>query len=174
MIERLVARRLWSGPETARTIEPEGDANGGSLNGKDEKKGASKWGSRSTAVYTTSHHLLLPAHVNSTASKVVDWQIEHHKGFIPAFVSAIRYAPIHGQQDRWRVLRENMESGKSGLKKVHLVLGETDPIIVAEELVEDATAVLGEENVRVEIVRGVGHEVAISNADDVVRVTLEE
>lgn len=170
LIERLVARRLWTGPETTRTIEPENDARSATLNQNDDEP---KGGLRSSAVYTTSHHLLLPEYVNSTASKVVDWQIQHHKGFIPAFISSIRHAPIHGQQARWTILREHIEKGVGVLRRVYIVLGETDPIIVAEELVEDATAVLGKENVEVKIIKGVGHEVAISNPDDIVSVMEE-
>jgi hypothetical protein len=134
------------------------------------RKNEPRGGLRSTAVYTTSNHLLLPNHINSTASNVVDWQIQHHQGFIPAFISAIRYAPIHGQQSRWSAIRDNIENGVGKLKKVHIVLGETDPIVVAAELTEDAAAVLGEENMEVEVIQGVGHEVAISNAADIVRV----
>ena len=177
LIELLVARRLWTGPETSRTIEPEHDTGTATLNSNDTnpnprsvRENEPKGGLRSTAVYTTSNHLLLPTHTNSTASQVVDWQIQHHQGFIPAFISAIRYAPIHGQQLRWSAIRDNIQNGVGKLKKVHMVLGETDPIIVAGELLEDATVVLGEENMEVEVIRGVGHEVAISNAADIVRV----
>ncbi|KAF2440533.1 alpha/beta-hydrolase [Karstenula rhodostoma CBS 690.94] len=166
LVERLVARRLWTGSAT----DPEPEKDVAQLGGEEQRAGSR---ARSAAVYTTSHHTLLPDYVDSTAAKVVDWQILHHRGFIPAFVSAIRHAPIHGQQERWRMLRENIEKGVGGLRKVYLVLGETDPIIVAEELVEDATEVLGRENVEVRIVRGVGHELAISNADDVVGVVEE-
>lgn len=56
------------------------------------------------------------------------------------------------------------------LKKVHVVLGETDPIIVKDEIVADATDVLGEANVEFEVVEGAGHEVAIERADDIMRV----
>ncbi|KAK7188696.1 hypothetical protein DPSP01_012121 [Paraphaeosphaeria sporulosa] len=163
LIEQLVARRLWTGPETVAHPEPEKDV--AQLSGEIEEP---RGGLRSAAVYTTSHHRLLPDYENSTAAKVVDWQILHHRGFIPSFVSAIRNAPIHGQQARWGILRSNIETEVGGVRKVFLVLGETDPIIVAEELVEDAIDVLGRENVEVRIVKGVGHEVAISNAEDVV------
>lgn len=177
LIEYLVARRLWSGPETSRTIEPEHDTGATALNTNDAipnsrsvRKNETSGGLRSTAVYTTSNHLLLLNHINSTAANVVDWQIQHHQGFISAFISAIRYAPIHGQQSRWSAIRDNIENGIGKLKKVHIVLGETDPIVVAVELTEDAAAVLGEENMEVQVIQGVGHEVAISNAADVVRV----
>jgi hypothetical protein len=68
------------------------------------------------------------------------------------------------------VLRTNMEQGVGGVRHVWLVLGELDPIIVREELDEDARACLGDENVTIRVVPGVGHEVAIERAGDVVNV----
>jgi hypothetical protein len=158
LIERVVARRLWTGPETARSIEPEPDKEAlekeKALLDKDN-------------VYRSSHHDLLPGNLNSTVGKVVDWQIEHHKGFVPAFISSIQHAPIHTQQDQWRLIGERMRSGEGPLKQVHLVLGENDPIIVADEIEEDAKDVLGEEYTRVHILKQVGHEVAIERAHDI-------
>ncbi|KAF1966982.1 alpha/beta-hydrolase [Bimuria novae-zelandiae CBS 107.79] len=175
LIHRLVAKRLWSGPETARSMEPEPDTGTTTLNVNDAKSTANepRGARRNSAVYKSSNHLLLPNYANSTASKVVDWQIEHHPGFVPAFISAIRYAPIHGQQPRWKILRENIERGVGSLRKVHLVLGEADPLIIAEELIEDATEVLGKDNVSVKVLHGVGHEIAISSAEDVADVVEE-
>jgi pimeloyl-ACP methyl ester carboxylesterase len=63
-----------------------------------------------------------------------------------------------------------MEQGVGGVARVWLVLGELDPIIVREELDEDARVCLGNENVEVRVVPGVGHEVAIERAGDVVSV----
>ncbi|KAH7073315.1 Alpha/Beta hydrolase protein [Paraphoma chrysanthemicola] len=122
------------------------------------------------AVFLTSNKKLLRGKPQSTVSAVVDWQVSHHKGFVPAFVSSIRYAPVHEQHHRWTVIKENIESGKGPLKEVWLVLGETDPIIIKEELIEDATAVLGEDNLQVRVVEGAGHEVAVERADEVVQV----
>ncbi|KAJ8107417.1 hypothetical protein OPT61_g8884 [Boeremia exigua] len=160
-VESLVAKRLFTGPEVARSIEPEAD---GVENAETRKT------SRGDAVYASSHHALLPANPYSTVGAVVDWQIEQHKGFVPAFISSIRYAPVHGEHDRWRILGENITRGVGGLKKVHIVLGETDPIIVKDEIIEDASECLGDENVEFEVVEGIGHEVAIERASDIVRV----
>jgi hypothetical protein len=123
-----------------------------------------------SAEFLSSNWPLLSGKPQSTVSAVVDWQVLHHKGFVPAFVSSIRHAPVHAQQHRWSIIKDNIEQGKGPLKEVWLVLGETDPIIIKEELVEDATAVLGEENLRVRVVEGVGHEVAVERADEVVQV----
>ena len=163
-MEALVARRLYTGPEeVARSVEPEADA---VENAETRKVG----GKGRDPVYASSHHALLRGRPASTVGAVVDWQIERHEGFVPAFISSIRYAPVHGEHERWRVLGRNVSAGVGGLKKVYVVLGEVDPIIVKDELVEDATGCLGEGNVEFEVVEGAGHEVAIERADDIVRV----
>jgi len=169
LIERIVARRLWTGPETARSIEPEPDTDAVTTARPDGPQGELK----SRGVYATSRHGLLAGRPGSTASQVVDWQIAHHRGFVPAFISSIRHGPIHEQQGRWGVIRGNVEAGKGMIGAVHVVLGETDRIIVADELLEDAGRALGPEKLRATVVKGVGHEVAISNPDEVVEAVLQ-
>ncbi|UPX13728.1 uncharacterized protein EKO05_0004227 [Ascochyta rabiei] len=160
-IEHLVAKRLYTGPEEARSIEPEPNT----VDNAEMKRA-----SRGDAVYASSHHALLPACPHSTVGAVVDWQIAHHEGFVPAFISSIRYAPVHGEHERWRALGRNIDDGVGELKKVHVVLGETDPIIVKEELMEDARECVGEDNVEFKIVHGAGHEVAVERADEILTV----
>ncbi|KAF3045495.1 hypothetical protein E8E12_008088 [Didymella heteroderae] len=160
-IESLVAKRLYTGPEVARSIEPEPDTVE-NAEVKKEKRG--------DAVYASSHHALLPLNPYSTVGAVVDWQIEHHEGFVPAFISSIRYAPVHGEHERWRALGRNISERKGRLEKVYVVLGETDPIIVEDEVMEDAGKCLGQGNVDFEVVEGAGHEVAIERADDILHV----
>ncbi|KAF1841729.1 alpha/beta-hydrolase [Cucurbitaria berberidis CBS 394.84] len=161
IVERMVAKRLWTGPETSGQIEAEPDA---------VENAETTTTSRNNAVYLSSRHTLLPSNPYSTVSAVVNWQIAHHPGFVPAFVSSIRYAPIHDQHDRWQIIRENIEKKNGKLEKVWLVLGETDPIIVAEELAEDAKGILGKEIVTVRVVKDVGHEIAIERADSIVDI----
>ncbi|KAF2632774.1 alpha/beta-hydrolase [Macroventuria anomochaeta] len=160
-VERLVARRLYTGPEEARSIEPEGDG---------VENAETKTTSRGDAVYSSSHYALLQGTPYSTVGAVVDWQIEQHEGFVKAFISSIRYAPVHGEHERWRILGRNIEEGKGGLKKVFVVLGEMDPIIVKDEIMEDARGCLGNENVEFEVVKGAGHEVAIERAGEILTV----
>lgn len=152
---------MYTGPEVARSIEPEPDT---------VENAETKTTNRGDAVYASSHYALLPRNPYSTVGAVVDWQIEHHEGFVPAFISSIRYAPVHGEHERWRTLATNINKGVGGLKKVHIVLGETDPIIIKNEIMEDATGCLGDGNVDFEVVRGAGHEVAIERADEILRV----
>ena len=160
MVGKFVASRLWTG---AKRVEPSPDA-------IENAEMTTTKASEGNAQYVSSNQMLLPGNPHSTVYSVVDWQIKYHKGFVPAFISTIRYAPIHSQHDRWSVIRENIESRAGPLKRVWIVLGETDPIIVADELTEDAKAVLGEDNVRVKVLEGAGHEVAIERADDIVRI----
>lgn len=195
-VKKLIARRLWTGSSTTRTLEPESDT--GLSSDKAEKKAEKEKErekksapSTSSAVYLSSHHRLLPTNPASTVGAVVDWQISHHAGFIPSFISSIRYGPIHGQHARWRIIGDRLKaragatagdtsfqlpgswrsgfSEKAGLKEVHLIVGEKDPIIVGRELVADVKDVLGD-FVKVRIMKGVGHEVAIEKADEIARV----
>jgi pimeloyl-ACP methyl ester carboxylesterase len=158
-IERFVARRLYTGPQVARSVEPEPDI----------KSAETKTANRGDAVYASSHYTLLPENPHSTVGAVVDWQIKHHKGFVPAFISSIRYAPVHDEHARWQILGQTITDGSGKLAKIYIVLGETDPIIVKDEIIKDATECLGSGNVEFEVVKGAGHEVAIERADDVVR-----
>ncbi|EUC46117.1 hypothetical protein COCMIDRAFT_93673 [Bipolaris oryzae ATCC 44560] len=161
MVRRIVASKLWTGAKTVET-DPEAIENAETTTTTTRSEG--------DKTYVSSNQMLLPGNPHSTVSSVVDWQIKNHKGFIPAFISTIRHAPVFSQHDRWNVIRENIESRAGPLREVWLVLGETDPIIIADEITEDARAVLGEENLRVKVLDGVGHEVAIERADDIVRV----
>ncbi|KAI1335992.1 alpha/beta-hydrolase [Xylariaceae sp. FL0016] len=116
-----------------------------------------------------------------TVSEVVRWQLDHHEGFVMAFLSTIRNAPIYAPQEDWCALsvllqerridsttavdlsnKKVMEPGLCG-GKVLLVLGEDDPVIVRHETVEDAEAVLGADVLEVAVLPG-GHELPITNS----------
>jgi pimeloyl-ACP methyl ester carboxylesterase len=108
-----------------------------------------------------------------TVAEVMGWQVREHRGFVGAFVSTIRYAPIYDQREIWGELgreleRRRKEEGVPGLKegRVMLVLGEADGVIVKEELVEDATKVLGEDGIEVVQVEG-GHEVPFTKGREI-------
>ncbi|KAH8908207.1 alpha/beta-hydrolase [Coniochaeta sp. PMI_546] len=108
-----------------------------------------------------------------TVADVMEWQIREHRGFVKAFMSSIRYAPIYDRREDWAALGEQLALRRrdpevAGLRggKVLLVLGTTDSVIVKEELVEDATAVLGPEAVEV-VEIDAGHELAFTHSDEV-------
>lgn len=95
-----------------------------------------------------------------TAAEAVNWQLDHHPGFLPAFISSIRHAPVYAQHARWHVV---------GAQKtpVLLVLGGKDPIVVADEVWADAEECLGE-GLETVVVEGAGHEVVMGWAGETV------
>lgn len=156
LVKLLVRRRIRP---TAKAVgEPvgrDGDANGGV-----EFDGA--------AVSKTRPHV--------TVSEVVAWQVDYHQGFIPAFLSTIRNAPIYAPQEHWDVLSKALEirrprrrihpsnaASTAGLEggKILVVLGKDDGVIVMNEIIEDAYAVLGYDGVEFVTLEG-GHEIAIT------------
>lgn len=111
-----------------------------------------------------------------TVSSVIRWQIDNHKGFIPAFISSMRNAPIYAPQGDWKalgaILRERREECSReadipplGLRagKILMVLGEDDPVVIKDEAIEDATQILGCDGVEF-VVLPQGHELPITNS----------
>lgn len=127
--------------------------------------------------------VLLRRRPGYTVSSVMEWQLRQHQGFIPAFMSSIRSAPIYEQRQEWRAFGELLaerrrdaeweEPGDQlpGLKggRILLVIGARDPVIVKEELIHDATAVLGEDGFEA-VVLNCGHELVMTNSVEVANV----
>lgn len=110
---------------------------------------------------------------STTVADVMEWQIREHRGFVKAFMSSIRYAPIYDRKEDWAALGRLLEerrkdAGMPGLRngRVLLVLGTRDTVIVRDELVADATAALGEDGVEVVEVDA-GHELAFTHGEEV-------
>ncbi|KAH7127049.1 Alpha/Beta hydrolase protein [Dendryphion nanum] len=167
MVESFAGRRLWTGPESARTIEPEPEVE------------ISDTSSLISAVTDDGgkigHKNLLKGIPNSTAGNVVDWQIQNHRGFVKAFISSIRYAPIHSQHERWQQIGKNIDNGIGRMKnkQVYVILGENDPIIIADEISADVKEALGEHNVRIEVLKDTGHEIPIERPSEITRLVRE-
>lgn len=128
----------------------------------------------------------LPVFPNRPGISVADavgWQLGHHAGFVPSFVSSIRSAPITAQHDRWRLIGsrldaqkakpEDKEKQREGLKegKVLILLGKDDAVIVANEVSEDAKECLGD-GLDARVLAG-GHDLPISGSTDVVENILQ-
>jgi len=110
---------------------------------------------------TSDEGPLIDAYPHVNVAGAVNWQLMTHPGFIPSFISSIRHAPNVAQQETWRHIPT------AGQKpKVLILAGETDPIIIADDLREDAIAVLGEENVRFEVLN-CGHELPVTCSEQV-------
>ena len=117
-----------------------------------------------------------PAHVkDSTAAmfpdrpkvsiaNAVSWEVDAHPGFLPSFISSIKYAPISHGHERWRLIGRRCEARRASTEpwkspgldedRVLIIFGAQDPIITAEETGEDATAALGKENVKIVSLQG--------------------
>lgn len=129
---------------------------------------------------SNDHVVLSKNHPNITVEGAVSHQVDHHEGFVGAFMSSIRHGPIVEQHEYWRRIgkrlttqNESSGSGGSGLKngKVLIVIGRNDAIIKTGELVPDATEVL-EGNVEFRYIEA-GHEAPIKHGDVVVEYIME-
>lgn len=113
---------------------------------------------------------------------VVKWQMQGNDGFVSAYMSTIRNAPVYGQHDKvWKLLatelakrREGGDDAPLGLKsgKICLVLAEKDPIVVKEEWLDDSRLVLGQDAVDAFIIKG-GHEIGISKGKEVAQAAIQ-
>ncbi|GAP92044.1 putative alpha beta-hydrolase [Rosellinia necatrix] len=116
-----------------------------------------------------------------TVSSVVAWQVDHHEGFVMAFLSTIRNAPIYAPQEDWTALSSILQARRprggaptndtglgAGLKhgKILIVLGKDDGVIVMAETVEDVNTVLGPDGAKCVVLEG-GHELPITSSVDV-------
>ncbi|KAI1333222.1 alpha/beta-hydrolase [Xylariaceae sp. FL0255] len=137
-------------------VKGDGDSNGGK-------------GFNSAAVSKNRPHV--------TVSSVVAWQVDHHKGFLTAFLSTIRNAPIYAPSVNWEELSEVLAIRRNAIAagekieglekgKVFIVLGEGDGVICKDEIIADATAVLGYEGVEF-VVLPDGHELPFTNSEGV-------
>lgn len=119
-----------------------------------------------------------------TVSSVMAWQVDHHVGFVMAFLSTIRNAPIYAPQEDWKVLSKILEARRprsgvdanssteveAGLEggKILVVLARDDDVVIMDETTEDAYAVLGHDGADFVILEG-GHELPITSSESVAR-----
>jgi hypothetical protein len=117
-------------------------------------------------------------HISQVMDSAVQWQLDNHAGFVPAFISAIRHAPITEQYQTYRTIAGRLtaqnsaashmsDSGPKSMEgKVILILGKDDSIVIREETEEDHRKMLGEDNLHT-IVIDAGHDVPISKPIEV-------
>lgn len=177
LLQVLIRRRLMRGlREEAATGETEMAAEVVAIETEHKNSDAS-------GGHSFDNSLLLARRPGYTVSSVMSWQLRHHQGFIPAFVSSIRHAPIYDHKEDWSALGkllaerreragwEDMPDELSGLRggMMLFVLGAEDPVILKEELIHDATAVLGEDGFEA-VVFNCGHELVMTNGPEVADV----
>lgn len=148
----LCERRLLAGPMYAKENKAPASVLGAELPGQEGVPNPDF-----TPLSLSRPHLTVP--------EAVQWQLRNHSGFVPAFLSCIRYAPITGQQENWRRLR----AGRTD--EVLLVVGTEDPIVLPDEVREDAEKLLGKERVRyVEV--DAAHDFVVTDVREVVDIVV--
>lgn len=50
---------------------------------------------------------------NISPATAVAWQVETHPGFIPAFVSCVKYAPIHDGHAHWKLIGQRCDAARA-------------------------------------------------------------
>ena len=162
LLQRLVRRRLRT--PMATPLKP---------TGKEDDKSVSA--TEAVAAETTtpslesnSRAVLSKSRPNVTVEQAVLFQLDNYPGFIHAFMSSIRHGPIRYQHDRWRIVGERLsqQNKRDGTnKKVMIVLGKNDPIIIEREVREDAEVLL-QGNVEFFTLEA-GHEVPITRGREI-------
>lgn len=108
--------------------------------------------------------------------RYVRWMLSHHDGFIPAFMSCIRYAPLVGQNISWSELarlvcgKDKARNGRS--LPLCVILGHHDDVVDASDYEIDALPLFsgpGFENMTWTVVPG-GHDFPMTYSRHVLRV----
>jgi pimeloyl-ACP methyl ester carboxylesterase len=169
ILRRLVEMRLQPDPPPLITDKPEAEV------APDGVSVLSK-GSDASGGLSFDNAILSKDRPGINVGNVISWQLENHAGFVPAYMSTIRNAPIYEQQGgHWKqlgaLLAERRGKGDDvppGIVggKMLVILGDSDPVIVKTELLEDVKAVLGDDAVEVVVIPG-GHEIAITEAKEI-------
>lgn len=171
LLQGLIRRRLW--PETGSADMPEVKINDDS----ERTPPGEKIESDARGGSSFDDAVLAAGRPDLRVARVMEWQLRHHHGFVAAYKSTILHAPIYDQGRReWAPLggilearRRDSSGAVPGLKagKIFLVMGETDPVVVPEEMQEDAQKALGDDAILVKVIEGAGHEVGITRGGDV-------
>lgn len=170
LVHYYVARRLGGNPSApASSGNPETT--------KEEKTGIAEAAEseipQHPAFAANSVASMFPGRPRISPAHAVAWQIDAHPGFVTAFISSIKHAPISGEHERWKMIGSRQAAQKASAQpekipvlkegKVLLLLGKQDSVIVADEVDEDARAAMGDENIEVVKLEG-GHDLPIVNA----------
>ncbi|CAN8099464.1 unnamed protein product [Discula destructiva] len=81
-----------------------------------------------------------PNELQKSVLAFVNWQVEHHAGFVTAFMSTLRYAPMIGQHVAWAKLAARKP------KTVCFIFGEGDEIVNEDDYREDVLPLVGGED----------------------------
>lgn len=112
----------------------------------------------------------------------VQWQFDNHQGFVRSFASTIKVGPLMHQHLEWgkicKVIKGESQTLPSSLwselydSKILVILGDTDGVVIANELSEDLRQMLGEEHVEIKTVPG-GHGFPVPSSEHVIKHIFE-
>ena len=183
-----VKRRLRVKPNVSATQKASEFRGPMYVNRKEETKGRDAEAAPSAELPENAVIRTARGEINIEAA--VNWQMENHPGFLPAFMSSIRHTPVYGQQDRWRMIGARIDEqhsvhpdrcsaeqtgveereatrGALGSGKILIILGGKDAIIKVDEIVPDVNAILGKQHLDIRTYQNAGHEMPISCFDEV-------
>ncbi|UNI14454.1 hypothetical protein JDV02_001083 [Purpureocillium takamizusanense] len=93
----------------------------------------------------------------------VRWMVVHHEGFVPAFMSCIRFAPLTDQHDAWRRLAARAPGSTA------VFLAEADEIIDVDDYTRDGlTLAGGSDNVVWRVLPG-SHDFVMTHVDEIMK-----
>lgn len=92
-----------------------------------------------TNTKTSTNGKPLPNELQKKVMAFVAWQVRHHAGFIVAFMSTLRHAPMLEQHATWRKLADRPK------RTVCFIFGDGDQIVNEEDYREDALPLVGGE-----------------------------
>ena len=92
---------------------------------------------------------------------IMRWQGRVHSGYLRAFVSSFRNAPIFDAVEDWSRLGEYLRGGMIGSKKKMLAVYGADDELTPATLLDRMKDVVGEDCVEGIVVEGVGHELPV-------------
>ena len=111
------------------------------------------------------------------ASAIVQWQFDHHRGFVHSFINTIEYGPLMHQHSDWERIcnvikgEADQTSSRSSLfnGKILVIFGDTDDIVVEKDVAADLLEMIGgPEHVTFRSVPG-GHGFPLPSCDKVVK-----
>lgn len=103
-----------------------------------------------------------PPPLEARVSDYVRWMVRHHDGFVPAFMSCVRHAPLTGQHRQWRGLATRPPGTTA------VILARADELIRADEYAHGLELAGGAGRVFWRVVPG-GHDFVMTHVDDVMR-----
>jgi pimeloyl-ACP methyl ester carboxylesterase len=89
---------------------------------------------------------------------IVNWEIDHHHGFVHSITSALRYGPAVRQHSSWKEVKSYVE-GKCSLpeetqnrlqgQKILILLGKQDTVLPIRTFISNVEAALGAETIEI-------------------------